>query len=435
MAGTSRKILGQIIRLSKSIALHEPIAKKGFKSEFIARIPGLELIGTGPRVALWKTEGSFEAIKNIARMIRVYHAEAKDCDSKTIEDLTIKTIEDLVLEESIFRSDCILTSSQRCLVDYHVDQDINKFANKIYSQLMSKVRTSINHWCNVIGVPRVICNSFDIPQANISLISRMDTKKWEEVVSTKYETSKWSHLLGCFPDSGGIQLFGFECRPLVVHQAYGTQKGTQFSSRLEFATFFAVLYATVAVQEDKSLFRASAYPYNQCIQFPSLSSSGLRITQSALDPVFPFFGADFQLSHYAVETIQNWYLSLANLPNARRSRVEKACHFVNRGMMTFGLNSYLNFFISLDALYGEAREVEASIQRGIESLPSDISLKERVSWLYDLRNELVHGGSRFCAEWSDYDRYYLHFRTKPEEDIKRISCIALLQSVVSSGII
>jgi hypothetical protein len=97
--------------------------------------------------------------------------------------------------------------------------------------------------------------------------------------------------------------------------------------------------------------------------------------------------------------------------------------------MTDGLDSYVNFFISLDALYGEAGGVEASIQRGIDSLPIDISLKERASWLYDLRNELVHGGSRFCAEWRDYDRYYLHFRTKPEEDIKRISCIALLHSV------
>ena len=128
-------------------------------------------------------------------MIRVCHPEAVDCDSKTIEDLTMKTIEDLALDEStpasaiqrlltaekyekvIFRSYGILTSSQRCLVDCRVDQDINEFANKIYSQLMSKVRTSINHCCNVIGIPGVIGDSFDITQAHIALISRMDTKK------------------------------------------------------------------------------------------------------------------------------------------------------------------------------------------------------------------------------------------------------------------
>jgi len=183
MAATSRAILGQIIKLAKSIALQEPIGKKGFKTEFVARIPRLELIGIGPTVTLWKTEGSFEAIKSIARMIRFCHPEAVDCDSKTIEGLTMKIIEDLILDESIFRPDRILMSSQRCLVDCRVDQDINEFANKIYSQLMSQLRTSINDWCNVIGVPRVKCDSLDIPQAHISLISRMDTKRWEEVVS------------------------------------------------------------------------------------------------------------------------------------------------------------------------------------------------------------------------------------------------------------
>jgi|694.fasta_scaffold50185_4 hypothetical protein len=430
MAATFRAILGQIIKLTKSIALQEPIDKKGFKLEFIARIPRLEMIGIGPTLTLWKTEGSFQAIKNIARMIRFCHPEAVDCDTKTIEGLTMKTIEDLVLNENIFRADYILASSQKCLADCRVDQNINEFSNKIYSQLMTQVRTSINDWCNVIGVPRVMCDSFDIPQAHIALISRMDTKKWEEVVSAKYKTNKWSHLIGCIPNSGGIQLFGFECRSLIVHQAHGTQLGTKFSSRLEFAKFFAVLYATVTVEEDMRLLWAREDPYRWCIQFPSLSSSGLGTTQSELDEaVFPFFCADFKLSHNAVKSIQNWYLALENSAKARRARIEKACHFANRGIMTNGLDSYVNFFISLDALYGEAGGVEGSIQRGIESLPIDISLKKRVSWLHNLRNELVHGGSRFCAEWRDYDRYYLHFRTMPEEDIKRISCIALLNSV------
>jgi hypothetical protein len=108
----------------------------------------------------------------------------------------------------------------------------------------------------------------------------MDTKKWEEVVSAKYKTNKWSHLIGCIPNSGGIQLFGFECRSLIVHQAHGTQLGTKFSSRLEFAKFFAVLYATVTVEEDMRLLWAREDPYRWCIQFPSLSSSGLGTTQS-----------------------------------------------------------------------------------------------------------------------------------------------------------
>ena len=183
MAATYRTLLGQIIKLARSIALQEPINEKGFKHQFIAGIPKLKLTGVGPTATLWKTERSFQAIKNIGRMIRSCHLEAVDCDTKTIEDLLMRTIEDLVLDESIFRGGSILSSSQTCLADCRVDQDINEFSSKIHSQLMTRVRASINQWCTVLGVPRVICDSFDIPQAGITLISRMDESKWEETVS------------------------------------------------------------------------------------------------------------------------------------------------------------------------------------------------------------------------------------------------------------
>jgi hypothetical protein len=436
MAATYRTLLGQIIKLARSIALQEPDDEKGFRLQFIAKIPRLELLGVGPTVTLWKTERSFQAIKNIARMIRSCHLEAVDCDTETIEDLIMNTIQDLVLDESIFKGEYILSSSQKCLADCRADQDINEFSSKIHSQLMTRVRAIINQWCTVLGVPRVMCESFDIPQAGITLISRMDESKWEETVSSRYKTNNWSHLLGCTPDSGGRQLFGLECRSLAIHQTNGTQQGTKFSSRLEFARFFALLYATVTIKEDMRLLRAMAEPYRWCMQFPSRHSSGLGVTQSQLDEaVFPFFCADFQLSNDAIASIQNWYVALGNLADDRRARVEKACHFVNRGIITQGLDSYVNFFISLDALYGEAGEVGGSIQRGVDSMPIDISFKERVSWLYELRSELVHGGSRFCAEWRDYDRYYSHFQTKPEEDVKRIACSALLYSTMISGIV
>jgi hypothetical protein len=432
MAATYRNLLGQIIKLARSIALQEPGEEKGFKLQFIAKIPRLGLLGVGPTVTLWKTERSFQAIKNIARMIRSCHLEAADCDTKTIEDLITDTIQDLVLDESIFKGGCILSSSQKHLADCRVDQDINEFSKKIHSQLMTKVRASINQWCTVLGVPRVMCDSFDIPQANITLVSRMDERKWEEAVSSRYKTNNWSHTFGGTLGSGGRQLFGLECRSVVIHRANGTQQGTKFSSRLEFARFFALLYATVTIKEDMRLVRAMAEPYRWCIQFPSCNSSGFGATQSQLDEaVFPFFCADFQLSNDAVESMKNWYAALRDLADDQRVRVEKACYFVNRGIMTQGLDSYVNFFVSLDALYGEAGEVEGSIQRGVNSLPIDTRFKARISWLYDLRSELVHGGSRFCAEWRDYDRYYSHFRTKPEEDVKRIACSALLYSTMT----
>jgi len=433
MAATNQKILGQIIALSRSIAIQEPVGEEGFKLQFIARIPTLQLPGAGPSVTLWKTKRSFRAIEDIARMIRSHHPEAADCDTDTIKGLISRSIQDLILDKNVFIIESIFSANHKWLSDCRADVDINQFSGKIYAHLMARVHTSINQWCTTLGVPRVMCESFDIPQASLSLISRMDTEKWEETVSSRYKTNDWNHQLGCTPNSGGPPLFGFECRSLVVHQSNGTQKGSKFSSRLEFGKFFAVLYATATVREGIRLHPAMAEPYTWCIQFPSRSSSGLQVTQSQLEEaVLPFFCADLKLSNDAVESIQKWYIWFSSIPREQRARVEKACHFVNRGIMTRGLDSYVNFFVSLDALFGTPGDVGGSIQRGVESISIDIALKERVSWLYELRSELVHGGSRFCAEWKDYDRYYAHFRTKPEEDVNRIACSALLCSTTQA---
>ena len=53
---------------------------------------------------------------------------------------------------------------------------------------------------------------------------------------------------------------------------------------------------------------------------------------------------------------------------------------------------------------------------------------EKIAWLFDLRNELVHGGSRYVKEWPKYQRYYRHFDTTPSRDIEKLAFAALLRA-------
>lgn len=53
----------------------------------------------------------------------------------------------------------------------------------------------------------------------------------------------------------------------------------------------------------------------------------------------------------------------------------------------------MNYFIALDALLGRRGAVESSILSGLERLQLGPVQVEKSSWLFDLRNELVHGGS------------------------------------------
>ena len=89
------------------------------------------------------------------------------------------------------------------------------------------------------------------------------------------------------------------------------------------------------------------------------------------------------------------------------------------------IESYIQYFVALDALYGNRGSVEKSIVRGVSVLPQNSVWNEKITWLFDLRNELVHGGSRFIEEWPDYTRYYKHFNTEPISDIEQLAFLAL----------
>lgn len=352
MFSTNQNLLGQIIKLAKSIAIQEPLDEERFIVQFIAKHPLLEGLHVEPIVTFWNTASSFQATKNIARMIHACHPEAADCDTETIIKLIPSTIQGLVFDNGIFDSKLILYASRKTLADCRADDDIVLFSNKVYDHLIERVRSSMSEWCTVLGVPRVVCESFDIPQAGITLVSRMDSEKWKETVASHYETNSWSHSMGCSQGSSIPPIFGFECRSLVIHQAVGTQIGTKFKSRLEFAKFFALLYATITINEGLCLLPAMEAPYRTCIQFLSVNSRGLRINQSQLDEsVFPFFTNDFILSKKAILTMQKWYVDLGDLPADHKVKVEKSCYFINRGMLTRGLDSHVNFFVSLDALF------------------------------------------------------------------------------------
>lgn len=86
----------------------------------------------------------------------------------------------------------------------------------------------------------------------------------------------------------------------------------------------------------------------------------------------------------------------------------------------------MNYFITLDALFGQQGSVETSILEGVKDLNLDPPFVEKARWLFDLRNEIVHGGSRYISEWPKYVRYIQHFGSKPTTDVQRLAQLAVL---------
>jgi hypothetical protein len=92
------------------------------------------------------------------------------------------------------------------------------------------------------------------------------------------------------------------------------------------------------------------------------------------------------------------------------------------------IEAYINYFVTLDALFGERGSVETSILAGVRALDINPAYIEKASWLFDLRNEIVHGGSRYITEWPKYTRYTQHFRSKPMADVQSLAQLAVLQA-------
>ena len=283
--------------------------------------------------------------------------------------------------------------------------------------------------CTVFAVPRFKVASFIVPGRSIRLIARNDEEAWQKLIDDGYQFDGWSPLnpqLGFREDTTFCPPGNFEC--VLVAEENGTQRGTRFNSILKFRKLAALLFATACERSPHKIHKAMARPFEFCVQFAHKSSSNGNVTRSDCDPVIPYSVSDVELCSDDVSSILGWYEQLDRCMNEHQGRIEKAAHFVNRAINSDDIESYINYFVALDALFGQRGAVEASILEGVQALSLDATLTEKTHWLFKLRSEIVHGGSRYISEWPEYRRYTQHFRSKPIDDVRDLAQSAMLRA-------
>jgi hypothetical protein len=79
---------------------------------------------------------------------------------------------------------------------------------------------------------------------------------------------------------------------------------------------------------------------------------------------------------------------------------------------------FIYYFISLDALFGQRYDVKSSIAYSVcKVFENDYNWKEKAEWLFDLRSDLLHGGSSEIEDWEKLIRYNINFKTEPLADV------------------
>lgn len=332
------------------------------------------------------------------------------------------------MDKALFDGDAVFLARQETLFGCRI-APVPQLADAIREAIASNLKARIGRRCTIYAVPRFQVNSFSVDGGSLRLIAKSDRETWQKLINEGYNFDGWSPLrpqVGFREDRTFAPPSDFEC--IFVAEEYGTQGGTRFNSILRFRKLAAVLHAVVCEQSPYSIHKAKARPFEFCVQFPHSSNPDRQITRSDCPPVIPYFASDIQLSSQNIDSIRKWYESVRHCDGSHQSRIEKAAHFMNRGMNSEDIEAYINYFVALDALFGQRGSVEASILEGVRSLGLDISFVEKARWLFDLRNEIVHGGSRYISEWPKYTRYTQHFRSKPMTDVKNLAQLAILKT-------
>lgn len=417
-----KKIIGQIIALTKNILLNSPDGtQNGMEQFFVGKRDPFRFSG-GMGISWWYTQLTFKTLENLSFLINGEIEEFSGCDHKTIQSVIRDTLHEICVDRNIFNGDLVCFSGKDTLFECRTETDANKYGAYILDAILENVRNSISLGCVIYTAPRITGKSFSIGSEKIHVIHKNDTTKWDELIELGYYFGEWNPLTGNFIDGHNSAFSGKDYNYVFVNETEGTNQGNKFSASLKFRKLFSVISALI---EYKYRFKVMARPYSMCMQIPHAKSRDKSFTQNEIGELYPYYGNDIEIKIENIAKIKQWYREEQELTDEQRNRIEKCAHFINKGMNSSDIESYVHYFVALDALYGKIGSVSKSIEQGVSFLPDSSQWNEKISWLFDLRNELVHGGSRYLEEWPKYMRYYRHFSEEPARDIEKLAFHAL----------
>ncbi len=422
-----RNIKAKVIALTKSISLVQPTQEEGYVCQFMTGGKYPFQFGSLGKT-WWYTKSSFKAVENIASMLVESDPVFSDCDLDSVEEVIKLTLQEVCVDKRLFNQDILFFRQRKTLFDCRNDNlQMEEFVKIIVDSILFSLKSRLSSWLTLYVAPRISGNSFFIEQEGLHIINKNDICTWDNIVRKGYHTNSWSPITAEFTSSEKSFFSGLEYDYVFLAEQYGTQKGTISSSALKFRKLFSILFSLISQKTPYRLNKVIAQPYSRCIQFPE-KTRNLGYVMTGIGDLVPYYSKDNILRTEDIEKIQNWFKLCSNLERESHDRINVCAHFINLAMNSNNIQSYINYFISLDALFGTRGSVETSILNGVKSLNLQNKWNEKMPWLFELRCDLVHGGSRYVKEWSKYYKYYSHFDSEPDLDIEKIAFLALYQS-------
>ena len=251
----------------------------------------------------------------------------------------------------------------------------------------------------------------------LTFAPKNDVEFWAKVNRHENFGNDWDPNTGCFNDGRGIGFRSEKFHSWLVGAYEGSKQEAKANFRREAQEAMACIFAFSSQKNRRH--RVAAIASDDCLMLRS-DVSIREYEFSTLGHLYPCYADELELLSIADEVIE-WNRLRAILPLASRRRLGTALCFTNLAMSSNDVSTYIFYFIALDALFGERGRVEVSLTEGVSRVCSISRSHEKIGWLFDLRNELIHGGSRYENEWPRYPKYVKHFESKPLLDLEEIT--------------
>ena len=426
-----KKILSLLIALTKEIRLTNPVDCKGYQAQFFAGNKTPFPFSGGIGITWWYTAKAFELCNSIASMSIEKYEQLKDGDKHKLSDGIKNAFCAICLNSAYFNSDDVFLKRKQSLFEARSINDVSAFSRRLWSFIMSQLEKSIGLWCFVYPLPRLTTESFELMEDNISVVKKSDKEVWKKFELEYPETKFWDPSTGFFEDGKDTPFSRIKYEALLICCCEGTSDGAKFKAKIRFKRFLSILFGLFRTQKNLRLTKSDAQPYSSCIQFKHKDnqSSGGTIL-SGIGELLPYYITDFELNDDIISILRKWYGALFSTEQELKDRIKKAAHFINNAMTSNDIDSYIHYFISLDALFGKRGDVERLIIEGVKTCLSDEQWTHKAKWLYDLRSEFVHGGARFEEEWKDFERYVKHFGSHPFTDVMDLAFQCILKRLI-----
>mgnify|MGYP005992679409 CR=1 FL=1 len=424
-----KSIVCAMINYTKNILLQPPNGDyKILPSQFNAGKRNNFFHFYGSSVTWWFTEETFYHEKMLAVEFKKSYKDLNNLKIDFLIGHISKAMTVCCVDEDIFNVDSVVFGNEISLFDCRIEEDLCSLYLNLVDKVYLCIKSEFNDFLYLIYVPRVVVNnSFHIADIGVHFINRMDDDYWDRV-GVNYKTNGYSLVTNKDQDEKKLLKRSFDFslyNTALVVESKGTMDSSSHESRIKIRSALAVLIS-ILINTGFRFNKAEQKSEKGSLIF-SRTPVNMICCQYKMDPsLLPFYTADIKVTEVHERALIDWHRKMASMSSLSKNRIEIATFYYNLACNSDGVESYVNYFTCLDALFGVDGSVGASIKSGVASLNIDENLKSKTEKLYSLRCDLVHGSCRDFLEWNYYDDYYRHFKSEPYDDIKKLASASLI---------